>query len=332
MEECSYEPDIRTRDAMQTDTGWSWDASTSTLSPREVEEPDASRRGSAESAVHDFAAFAATVADAGALRDELAAAAGRVAGGLPTVVTLNPDGGAATLAPGFDAIPLRAGGGGRSWGKIVLGARGLDGPPAAGTARRRLETLATLAGLALDRLRAARPAAATGSALQGEGLLGAVLPFALGQARRHKEPLSLLVVAIDRLRAVRDLLGDAEADRAVNRVGARITGLIRASDLVARLEGDRLMAILPRSELHDARRVAEKLCRGVAAADDLLGAPLPASISVGVASFPSCASTLGELLDAAEAALDDARRLGRGRVAVAPAVEDSWDRDAGFHG
>src|SRR5262249_20406513 len=41
--------------------------------------------------------------------------------------------------------------------------------------------------------------------------LNAVLPFALGQSRRHGEPLSLVCVQLDRLGAIRDLLGPSLA-------------------------------------------------------------------------------------------------------------------------
>ena len=43
--------------------------------------------------------------------------------------------------------------------------------------------------------------------LQDATFLNAVLPFAVGQARRHGESLSLLCVAIDRLGGICELLG-----------------------------------------------------------------------------------------------------------------------------
>jgi GGDEF domain-containing protein len=44
-----------------------------------------------------------------------------------------------------------------------------------------------------------------------------------------------------------------------------------------------------------------------------------------VASYPASGSTLGELLDAADAALDEARSLGLGRVVAAPPVGHARD-------
>lgn len=310
---------------MQSEKGWRRDAPTSTLAPREGEEMDAGRqeRAEIEAAVHDFATAASTSTDLVVLCDALATAARRVAGGAPIAVHLAGE----TVEPasGATALPLRVGESGKTWGWLVLDGPGAALEPPSEIMGRRLESLATLAAFAIERHRSRRPASPPArpgpnvapSVLHDVGLLGTVLPFALSQARRHKEPLSILIVAIGRLRGVRDLLGESEADRVVSRIGIGIVGLLRSSDLVARLDGDRLMVVLPRSELHDARRVGEKLCQGIAAAHDLMGIPLKASLSIGAATFPTSASTLGELFDAADAALAEACELGPGRVAAA---------------
>ena len=77
--------------------------------------------------------------------------------------------------------------------------------------------------------------------------LNAVLPFALNQARRHNEALSLVCVAIDRLGGIQELLGPGTADRLVRDVADTLTSLVRASDIVARLDDDRVVAVLPRA-------------------------------------------------------------------------------------
>ena len=83
--------------------------------------------------------------------------------------------------------------------------------------------------------------------VQDATFLNAVLPFALNQAKRHRESLSLLCVAIDRLSSIQDLMGRAEVDRLVQHVGQTVSSLIRKSDIVARLDDDRIVAVLPRA-------------------------------------------------------------------------------------
>jgi diguanylate cyclase (GGDEF)-like protein len=140
--------------------------------------------------------------------------------------------------------------------------------------------------------------------------LNAVLPFALGQSRRHGEPVSLLCVQLDRLGAIRDLLGDALADRLVHELGHTVAALVRASDIVARLDDDRIVALLVRSRGEGALKVARMIAHAVA--DSGLGSPrLPgASAAIGVAEFPATAADAASLLQAADEAMAMARAAG----------------------
>jgi diguanylate cyclase (GGDEF)-like protein len=249
-------------------------------------------------------------------------------------------------------IELRRGAGVR--GLLVVDQDGYPPP----IVRRRLETLATLASAAFDRLDGeargeevappdpvdARPSSRrtdvldkpaeetdlgfypSAPAVHDATFLNAVFPFALSQARRHGEPLTVLCVAVDRLSGIRDLLGPDQVDRTVRHTGAKIATLLRSSDIVARLDDDRIMVLLPRAQLADGLTVARKLCRGVADdAGQLTDAPL-LTLSIGVASHPACATNLYELLDAADAALSDAQDQGRNGVASAPTL--AAERDA----
>jgi diguanylate cyclase (GGDEF)-like protein len=89
--------------------------------------------------------------------------------------------------------------------------------------------------------------------------LNAILPFALNQARRHREPLALVCVSIDRLGAIRNLLGHAALDALVRKVAETVASLIRTSDIVARLDDDRVVAVLPRAPGGAALDVAKSV-------------------------------------------------------------------------
>jgi len=153
--------------------------------------------------------------------------------------------------------------------------------------------------------------------LQDATFLNAVLPFALGLSRRHGEPLSLLCVAIDRLSGIHELLGRDWADRAVRNLGAHITAMIRDSDIVARLDDDRIIVVLPRALIHDAWNLANKICRTVETTPALLPELPVLTVSIGVAEYPACAETVYALLDAADHALTMARIQGRNRAVAA---------------
>ena len=56
-----------------------------------------------------------------------------------------------------------------------------------------------------------------------------------------------MCVAIDRLGGIQELLGPGTADRLVRSVADSVASLIRTSDIVARLDDDRVVAVLPRA-------------------------------------------------------------------------------------
>ena len=152
---------------------------------------------------------------------------------------------------------------------------------------------------------------------QDATFLNAVLPFALSQARRHREPLSLVCVAIDRLSAIKQLLGMAESDRLVQHVAGTVGSLIRASDIVARLDDDRVVAVLPRAPRGGAMHVAENICRSVQANGPVDCQTPSVTVSIGVATFPSCADNVYSLFDAADEALAWAQKNGRSQAVLA---------------
>ena len=140
--------------------------------------------------------------------------------------------------------------------------------------------------------------------------LNAVLPFALDQSRRHGEPVSLICVQLDRLLAIRDLLGPEIAESVVHDLGEAVVSMLRSSDLVARLDDDRIVALLIRAPGEDALRIAGSIWRTVA--ESGLGSPrLPGTtVSMGVAEFPAVARDAASLLDAADEAMAAARAAG----------------------
>jgi diguanylate cyclase (GGDEF)-like protein len=294
---------------------------------------------SGEAALHDLAAVLAQSTDPGAIGTALTAAAQRVIGS--DAVELVPDEERPALADRETAIALRCGGTTRGW--LVLNA----GVAPTAVAKRRLETLGAMAASALARLddgpcgrEAASPASVrrrddfsakaaeetdlgyypSAPAVHDATFLNAVFPFALSQAMRHGESLSVLCVAIDRLGGIRELLGSDQVDRTVEHTARKIATLIRASDIVARLDDDRLMVLLPRTELDDGLTVARKLCQGVAENGSQLSDAPMLTLSIGVASYPACATGLYELLDASDAALSEAQSRGRNRTVPAPTL------------
>jgi len=156
------------------------------------------------------------------------------------------------------------------------------------------------------------------SMLHDATFLSAVLPFALGQALRHREPLSLLCVAIDRLAGIQKLMGRAAVEPLVRQVGQTVAALLRSSDIVARLDDDRIVVILPRATSDDGLFVADRIRRDVAEKNrDAVVTP-DVTVSIGVATFPTCAHDVSSLFNAADEALARAWSQGRDQAVLAP--------------
>lgn len=178
----------------------------------------------------------------------------------------------------------------------------------------------------IDQLPAVSPESVNGPADRKPGVvrdatfLNAVLPFALAQARRHGEPLSLLCLQLDRLAAIRDLLGSSIADELVRDVAETASSMVRSSDIVARLDDDRVIVLLVRALGASAVQVASKITDAVA--DRGIGKTrlMDNSVAIGVAEYPTIARDAEGLLDAADRAMSQAR-AGGSRMPVLASFE-----------
>jgi two-component system chemotaxis family response regulator WspR len=141
------------------------------------------------------------------------------------------------------------------------------------------------------------------------------------RARRHQAPLSLLLCDVDHFKGYNDSLGHPAGDLCLKKTAAVLTEqLKRPADLVARYGGEEFAILLPDTGLAGALKLAEDCRRHL----EQLALPHPAApggavtMSIGVASsMPGDASTIEELVAAADRALYDAKRSGRNRVGAA---------------
>ena len=159
----------------------------------------------------------------------------------------------------------------------------------------------------------------------------------LQRSAREHNPLSLLLVDLDHFKQFNDRHGHTEGDAALRRVGQQIVASIRGSDLAFRYGGEELAVLLPACTAEQALEVAEKIRATVETESRAQGRP--ATLSVGAATCPEHATTAAELVKMADAALYEAKRSGRNRVAAAersgaskrPAVTDPSPTGASRH-
>jgi diguanylate cyclase (GGDEF)-like protein/PAS domain S-box-containing protein len=143
-------------------------------------------------------------------------------------------------------------------------------------------------------------------------------------ARRENEPLSLLMMDVDRFKQFNDGYGHPAGDACLRRVAMALRGVSRRpGDLVARWGGEEFAMLLPRTDADGARVVAELVRRAVyvLAIEHRHGVQGRVTLSVGMHTLvPGLQASVAELVAGADRALYVAKQGGRNRVA---AVEDA---------
>ncbi len=137
-------------------------------------------------------------------------------------------------------------------------------------------------------------------------------------AQTRQEPLSILVLDVDRFKEINDTYGHPSGDAVLRALGSWLNaeGALRSNDLAGRYGGDEFVVVLPQTTAAGALRFAERarsyFCALPFRFDDV---PVRATLSVGVATWPEVdAQGADELISAADAALYVAKQGGRDRV------------------
>ena len=137
---------------------------------------------------------------------------------------------------------------------------------------------------------------------------------ALRCAAKANERVAVLFLDSDRFKDINDNYGHAAGDAVLVAVATRVRAQLREDDLVARLGGDEFAILLsPLHKVEDAQRIADKI---IASMDVPIPVPgnteVLTSLSIGIAIYPDHGATPGALLNAADAAMYQAKRLSLG--------------------
>jgi len=140
----------------------------------------------------------------------------------------------------------------------------------------------------------------------------------ISHARRTNNPLTLMMIDVDRFKDVNTRFGHLTGDVVLANTAALLKHSVRGSDAVFRYGGDEFLVILADTSSADAARVVERITAGVAEwnrAGHLQGFEL--SLSIGVAEWVD-GVTLDELLDKADNHMYEAKadqKLSKGKAA-----------------
>lgn len=133
--------------------------------------------------------------------------------------------------------------------------------------------------------------------------------------RDHGTGFAVLMIDIDRFKAINDTHGHVAGDEVIRKVAAIIAETVRSCDFVFRYGGEEILAVLIEIEERVALHLAEKIRRKVAempihAAD---GTDIRVTVSIGMAPAGDRLD-YRHIIDDADAALYAAKLQGRNRV------------------
>jgi diguanylate cyclase (GGDEF)-like protein len=134
------------------------------------------------------------------------------------------------------------------------------------------------------------------------------------RTQRYPQPVSVLAIDVDRLKDINDHGGHAAGDAALRAIGDAIRRGLRATDTGCRFGGDEFAVMAPEADAAAARVLGERIR---ALGESEIGRGLHLTVSVGVASAePGESFSPLQILDRADRALYEAKRLGRNRVVL----------------
>jgi len=143
----------------------------------------------------------------------------------------------------------------------------------------------------------------------------------LGRSRRDGRPLTLLLFDLDRFKTINDRFGHRTGDAVLTLFTQSAAQSLRPLDLLGRIGGEEFVALLPDVSPEAAAAVADRIRKNFeAAASDVSGLPVAATVSVGISSTAQAGHDFDVLYAIADAALYRAKQKGRNRIEEGPLV------------
>lgn len=139
--------------------------------------------------------------------------------------------------------------------------------------------------------------------------LDEVLLREVERAKRYRQPLALLMMDIDDFKKYNDTYGHPAGDKLLQDLAKFLLNAVRATDMIFRYGGEEFTVVLSRTFKQEAVEVAKRIL-------NLERHKLPVTISMGLACFLDEGLTKDELIEQADSALYQAKRLGKKQICL----------------
>jgi diguanylate cyclase (GGDEF)-like protein/PAS domain S-box-containing protein len=136
--------------------------------------------------------------------------------------------------------------------------------------------------------------------------------IAAALAHRNKARLAVMSLDLDKFKSINDTLGHDAGDQVLKMIGVQLTGIIRASDTLARVGGDEfILVMMEAGQLEDATAIAQKILDSFKEPLWIDGHHVNLSTSIGIAIYPEDAQDLETLIKKSDAAMYYSKGHGR---------------------
>ena len=165
--------------------------------------------------------------------------------------------------------------------------------------------------------------------LPNRALFTELLDAAIIRSRSEPGNTALLFIDIDHFKNVNDMLGHSNGDELLKLAAHRIRAALGENDTVARFGGDEFVAIVRRRSQAEIEELAVRVVEALSHSYAFGGLDVFSSASVGVAFYPVDGADGETLLNAADAAMYQAKSQGRDRVGLFhPSIRERLRREA----
>jgi diguanylate cyclase (GGDEF)-like protein len=138
---------------------------------------------------------------------------------------------------------------------------------------------------------------------------------AMKVSRRHRSQFAVLYIDLDNFKNINDSYSHAVGDSLLKEVAARLKYCVRDSDTVSRVGGDEFIILLTDfDDMLDVTRIGKKILTALSTPYIFSRRKYHATASIGVSIYPDNGSDAADMINHADAAMYQAKRLGGNKL------------------
>ena len=134
--------------------------------------------------------------------------------------------------------------------------------------------------------------------------------------QQEQRPFNLLFIDIDFFKNVNDQFGHVVGSQLLIDMASVLRHELRSSDLVYRYGGDEFIVLLPKASIEETKRIALRISESVKGKEFMIegGIKYRLSLSIGLAEYPTDATSAKAIIDFADRMMYMSKKSGRGKV------------------